>query len=75
MPAGLGQRLDDAVIVECRNQLGQVMAAIAERVIDRGQAAREVTDAVLGRHADAAVQLDRFLADVPAGLADLQLGA
>ena len=52
----------------------EVMVGVAEQHVDHGQALEVVADLVLHRHADAAVQLDRLLADEAAGAADLHLG-
>ena len=69
------QGFDDPVLTQPRRQRGHHVAAVAEQVVDGGEPRGEVADGVLHRHADAAVELDRLLADVPAGLAHLQLGA
>src|SRR5579883_742850 len=52
----------------------QVIIGVAERVLDHGQALEVVADLGLHGHADAAMELDRLLADILAGLADLHLG-
>ena len=51
-----------------------LLAAVTEQVVDRGQPGGHVAHGVLHRHPDAAVQLDRLLADVPTGRAHLELG-
>src|ERR1041385_5039304 len=51
----------------------EVMVGVAEQGVDHGDALEVVADLVLHGHADAAVQLDRALADDAAGAADLHL--
>ena len=50
----------------------EVVVAVAEQVVERGEVAGVAADGVLRGHPDAAVQLDRLLADVPRRPADLQ---
>ena len=52
----------------------EVIVGVAEHAFDHRQALEVVADLVLHGHADAAVQLDRLLADKLAGAADLHLG-
>src|SRR3712207_9060512 len=74
--AGVGraQRVDGLVPGHVGGEAGQRPVAVAEDVVDGGEPAGVVADRVLGGHADPAVQLDRLLADVPAGAAGLQPG-
>ena len=50
-----------------------MMIGVAEHRVDHGDALEIVADLVLHGHADAAVELDRLLADEAAGAADLHL--
>ena len=52
----------------------QMRVGVAEQHVDHGHALEVVADLVFHRHADAAMQLDRLLADMLAGPADLHLG-
>src|SRR6188472_3596050 len=70
-----GERLDHAVRREPAGELAGELAAVAEQVVDRGEPGGQPADGVLSGHADAAVELDRLLPDVPSGLAHLELGA
>ena len=65
--ADSGQRLDNPVRREASRQVLDLLAAVAEQVVDGGEAGGEVADGVLRGHADAAVELDGLLADVAAG--------
>jgi hypothetical protein len=49
------------------------MVGVAEQGVDHGDALEVVADRKLHRHADAAVELDRLMADEAAGPADLDL--
>ena len=62
------------VVADLVDQDVQLVLRGSEGVLDRGQPRRVVADRVFRGHADAAVQLDRLLRDVPARPADLQLG-
>src|SRR6478736_5595024 len=68
----LRQRVDLVVPADPGGQQPQVVVAVAEQVVERGQPAGVGADAVLRRHADAAVELDRLLADVPTRAADAE---
>ncbi len=52
----------------------EVVVGVAKGVLDHGQPLEVVADLGFLGHADAAVELDRLLADELAGLADLHLG-
>ena len=52
-----------------------MVVGVAEGHVDHGQPLEVVADLGLHGHADAAMQLDRLLADELAGLADLHLGS
>ena len=49
-----------------------MVLGVAEPLVEHLEVCGADADGVLGRHADAAVQLDRLLADVAAGAGDLQ---
>src|SRR3954467_14476187 len=70
----LRQGLHDLVVADVLGEVGGLLAAVAEEGVDGGEAGGEVADGVLRGHADAAVELDRLLADVTSRQADLQLG-
>src|SRR5262249_21836548 len=55
-------------------ELGEMVVGVAEQRVDDADAFEIVPDLVLHGHADAAVQLDRLLADETPGAADLHLG-
>src|SRR4051794_40486065 len=73
--SALRKRLHHVVRRQPPRQVLDLLTAVAEQVVDGGQAGGEVADGVLRGHADAAVELDRLLADVAPGLADLELRA
>src|SRR5579883_2813858 len=52
----------------------KVVIMIPEGLVDHGQPLEVMPGDVLIRHADAAMELDRLLADEAAGFADLDLG-
>src|SRR6185437_9313259 len=52
----------------------QMIVGVAKGVLDHREPLEVVADLRLLRHADAAVELDRLLADELSGLADLHLG-
>src|SRR6266446_4508022 len=54
-------------------ELPQMKVGIAEHRVDHRGAFEVMADLVLHGHADAAMQLDRLLADQPRGTADLHL--
>src|SRR5262245_37755013 len=56
-----------------RSEAREVMVRVAELLPDHRQAAERVRDLQLLAHAHAAVQLDRFLADMAACVGDLDL--
>lgn len=60
-----GLRVDLGVVAHLGGQPPQVVVTVAEEVVERGEVAGVVADGVLRGHPDAAVQLDRLLADVP----------
>src|SRR5580704_7761137 len=53
---------------------GEMMVGVAEQGVDHGDALEVVTDLILHGHANAAMELDRALADKAARAADLDLG-
>src|SRR5262245_45013320 len=55
-------------------ELGEMVVGVAEQRVDDADAFEIVPDLVLHGHADAAVQLDRVLADETPGAADLHPG-
>ena len=57
-----------------RGEALQVVLGVAEGLSDHGEPAERVADLQLLGHAHAAVELDRLLADVPAGVRHLDLG-
>src|ERR687898_254303 len=54
---------------------GEVVVGVAEGSVDHRDALEQVADLVLHRDADAAMELDRLLADEAARAPDLHLGA
>src|SRR3712207_9161413 len=63
----LAERIDLVVVADPAGEAGQVVVAVAQQVVEGGQPAGVAADRELGRHADAAVQLDGLLAEVAAG--------
>ena len=61
-----------AYVAHPRGQGGEVVLPVAEEVVEHRQVRGDVADDVLRGHRDAAVQLDRLLADVSSRAADLQ---
>ena len=62
-----------AVISPSDPRRGEVVIGVAELRVDHRRPLEQVTDLELHGHADAAVELDRLLADEAPGAADLNL--
>ena len=60
------------MVGDAPGQPGQVVVGVAEPLVEHLEVGGADADGVLRRHADAAVQLDRLLADVPPGSRDGQ---
>src|SRR5260221_5386556 len=64
----------DVVVSDVVDEDPQVVVGGTQGVLDRGEPGRVVADRILRGHADATVQLDGLLRDMPARPAYLQLG-